>query len=133
MTNTETPLDELWEQIEELRADIGDNDHPDDFVSEREDLAELVAEWEERTTQSQRDAIEGTGGMFTPAIRDGHFFFLTPEGDELDFEVSAGWSSVTPGLPVLLIDTEAVMELDHGVPQLRVELNDSTIFDPKEH
>lgn len=50
---------DVIEQIAELRSEIGDNDHPDDYVSEREDLAILeefaaiaseIPDWESGVT-----------------------------------------------------------------------------------
>ncbi|WP_025157231.1 hypothetical protein [Leifsonia aquatica] len=130
-TEPETPLDELWADIEDLRNMIGDNEHPDDYVSEREDLAELEKEWERRTTPSQRAAMEGEGGMFVPRIEDGHVLFRDEDGNEIAIEISAGWSSLTPGLPIVQIDTTT--DLGPNEPEVRIFLNDSTIHQPKEN
>ncbi len=46
---------ELREEIQELRDTIGSNSHPDDFVSEREDLAANLAELAELDPQTPKE------------------------------------------------------------------------------
>jgi len=79
---------------------------------------------------SQRDALANTGGMFKARIDEaGDVVFVTPEGDILPIHVTAGWSSSTPGLPVLYVDTMGLPEDDDG-PILRVSVNDEPVYQP---
>lgn len=49
-------LEEIETWIEELKSEIGDNSHPDDYVSEREDLDDLAQERE--ALESLRDEFD---------------------------------------------------------------------------
>ncbi|CAM5530369.1 hypothetical protein [Leifsonia shinshuensis] len=111
----------LWEEIDDAGG-------PD---AGGEEVRALLARFEAVTTASQRAALDPeTGrGMFTAHVaEDGETVsFRTPEGEELPFTVSAGWSSVTAALPVVMIDTSE--ELGADDPLLRVYVNDGAVFD----
>ena len=93
-------------------------------------------------TPSQQAALDGTGGLFIPVIEHDSdtpwSSFRTLEGDTLPFRLFAAWSSITPGLPTIQIDTEIPDEhnesvlIPDGSPALRVWLNDEAIYESEE-
>ena len=88
-------------------------------------------------TPSQQAALDGTGGIFIPFIENEGdtpwVSFRTPEGRVLPFHLFAAWSSVTPGLPTIQIDSEGTNIYDadeftpEGTPRLRIWLNDEVL------
>lgn len=87
-------------------------------------------------TPSQIAALDGSGGIFMPVPvpdEEGWVDFYTAEGERLPFRLFAAWSSATPGLPIIQIDTEADDLFDAerisetGEPRLRIFLNDATL------
>ncbi|MDF2990272.1 MAG: hypothetical protein K0S37_786 [Microbacterium sp.] len=87
-------------------------------------------------TSSQQAASDGNGGIFTPVPvvdDEGWVDFYTPEGTRLPFRILAAWSSITPTLPIIQIDTEAddlynaEQISETGEPRIRIFLNDATL------
>ncbi|KQO98285.1 hypothetical protein [Leifsonia sp. Leaf264] len=85
------------------------------------------ADPESGLTPSQQDAVDGEGGMFIPVVEDGYVTYRTAEGDAVPINIWAGWSSTTPGLPLIGIDTGETLEKDHG-PRLRIAVNDGDVY-----
>jgi len=76
----------------------------------------------------QAAALRDDGGMFTPKVSaDGAVEFYDGAGRLVPIRVNAGWSSITPGLPIVQIDTDGLPEDVDGEPSVGVFLNDGPI------
>jgi hypothetical protein len=87
-------------------------------------------------TAAQAAALAGHGGVFRPhldpdAPAGSHWVEFTDEdGHTAPLAISVWWSSVTPGLLTVAIDTNEGAPADTGgAPALRVTLNDSDIYE----
>ena len=88
-------------------------------------------------TPAQQAALDGQGGVFTPFIDpeekrgDGYWAtFIDADDHQAPLAISVWWSSVTPGLLVVQIDTdEDGPSTPSGAPVLRVTLNDEDIYE----
>jgi hypothetical protein len=122
------PLADRVREASALWEEINDEGGPD---AGTEEVRALLARFEAVTTASQRAALDPGAGrsMFTAHVaEDGETIaFRTPEGEELPMTVSAGWSSITAALPIVMIDTAE--ELGAQEPLLRVYVNDGAVFD----
>ena len=88
-------------------------------------------------TPAQAAAMAGEGGVFTPYVDpeekrgDGYWAtFTDTDGHHAPLAISVWWSSVTPGLLVVQIDTdEDNPTTPDGAPIMRVTLNDDDIYE----
>ena len=81
-------------------------------------------------TPAQAAAMAGEGGVFSP-YGDGYWAkFTDTDGHHAPLAISVWWSSVTPGLLVVQIDTdEDNPTTPDGAPIMRVTLNDDDIYE----
>lgn len=89
-------------------------------------------------TPSQKAALAGEGGLFSPQVgqdadrRDTYRWveFFDDDGFKAPFSIAVWWSSVTPALPVISIDSDEDAPVTQGgSPILRITLNDDDVYE----